>query len=181
MTPDYHTTRSQRLGESFFNYAVTHVPSHNFRQWYLRRFGATIGRDVGIMMGTHVLGVHRLVVGDGVSIGSNVVLDARGGLTIDTSAVIASDVYIVTAKHVVDSPDFEVVIAPVHVKHHAWVASRATVLQGVTVGVGAVVGACSLVNKDVDDMAIVAGTPARTLGKRESNLSYYPKFRPVLY
>lgn len=181
MTVGYSTTRRQRLGESFFNYLVTHIPSHNIRQGYLRLFGAKIGRDVGIMMGANVLGVHRLVIGDGCSIGSNVLLDARGGLTIDTSAVIASDVYIVTAKHVVDSDDFEVVLAPVHIKHHAWIASRATVLQGVTIGVGAVVGACSMAKQDVEDMAVVAGTPAKVLGKRESSLSYYPKFRPVLY
>lgn len=181
MSTDYHTTRLQRHGESFFNYFITHVPSHNVRQWYLRKFGARIGRDVGIMMGTHVFGVHRLEIGDGCSIGSNVLLDARGGLKIDTAAVLASDVFIVTAKHVADSPDFHVVIEPVHIKHHAWVASRATVLQGVTIGVGAVVGACSMVNKNVDDMAIVAGTPAKALGERQSTLDYYPKFRPILY
>jgi len=181
MIDGYATTKFEQFGERLFNYLVTHLPSHRVRQAFLRFFGATIGRDSAIMMGTTIFGLNRLVIGDCCSIGFNVLLDARGGLTLDDAVVLASDVHIITGKHVIDSDDFGIELRPVHIKHHAWVASRATVLQNLTIGVGAVVGACSMVKDDVDDMAIVAGTPAKVVGKRQSTLEYWPRFRPILY
>jgi putative colanic acid biosynthesis acetyltransferase WcaF len=181
MIDGYSTNRKVQFGERLFNWLVTYIPSHTIRQGFLRFFGATIGAGTSIMMGTTVFGLNRLVIGDNCSIGFGVLLDARGGITIDDDVVFASDVHIITAKHIIDSDDFAAVVEPVYIKHHAWLASRSTVLLGVTIGVGAVVGACSLVNSDVDDMAIVAGTPAKLRAKRESSLDYHPNFRPLLY
>lgn len=181
MIGDYQTNRFEQFGERMFNFLVTFVPSHVFRQAWLRFFGAKIGRDSAIMRGTTIFGLTRLTIGNGCSVGFNVLLDARGGLTIDDAAVLASDVHIITGKHLVDSDDFGIQLRPVHIGHHAWVASRATLLQDITIGDGAVVAACSMVNSDVDAMAIVAGTPAKVVGKRQSTLEYYPKFRPLLY
>lgn len=47
-----------------------------------------------------------------------------------------------------------------------WIGNRAMVLQGVTIGDGAVVGAGSVVTKDVEPYTIVAGNPARVIRKR---------------
>ncbi|MDY6811280.1 MAG: acyltransferase [Actinomycetota bacterium] len=181
MTDGYRTTRKEQFGERLFNYLITHVPSHAVRQAFLRFFGVTIGRDTSIMMGTNIFGLSRLSIGNNCSIGFDVLLDARGGLTIDDDVVLASDVQIITGKHLIDSDDFGIDLRPVHIKHHAWVASRATVLQDVTIGVGGVVGACSMVSSDVDDMSVVAGIPAKPRTERDSALSYHPKFRPLLY
>jgi len=177
----YSTTRKEQFGERLFNYLITNVPSHVVRQAFLRYFGVKIGRNTSIMMGTTIFGLNRLSIGNNCSIGFGVLLDARGGLTIDDDVVLASDVQIITGKHVIDSDDFGIELRPVHVKHHAWLASRSTVLQDLTIGVGAVVGACSMVKDSVEDMNIVAGIPAKVRGKRESTLDYHPIFRPLLY
>ncbi|TRW80491.1 acyltransferase [Mycolicibacterium sp. 018/SC-01/001] len=171
----------EKLGERLYNNIVTHIPFHFVRQFVLRFGGAKIGRNSSILVGSTVLGLASLEIGDCCSIGFRVLLDARGGLVIEDSCVLASDVQIITGKHIIDSDDFGIEMGPVRIGHHAWIASRATVLQDVTIGVGAVVGACSLVNSDVDDMAVVAGVPARVLGKRNSSLNYRPKWRPLLY
>ena len=47
-----------------------------------------------------------------------------------------------------------------------WIGYRATILSGVKIGDGAVVGAMAVVTKDVEPYCIVAGNPARTVGKR---------------
>ena len=52
---------------------------------------------------------------------------------------------------------------PVRIKTGAWLGSGSIVLAGVTVGAHAVVGAGSVVSRDVADYAIVAGNPARTI------------------
>lgn len=56
-------------------------------------------------------------------------------------------------------------VAPVRIGDHAWVASDATVLRGVTVGEHAVVGTRSVVTHDVPPHTLVAGVPAAPLGK----------------
>ena len=180
MTENYVATKREQLGERLFNYVGTYIPSHTLRQAWLRFNGAQIGRDSSIMMGSTVLGASRLQIGDCCSIGFRVLLDARGGLVAEDDVVVASDVQIITGKHLVDSDDFGVEFGRVLLCHHAWIASRATILQNVRVGVGAVVGACSLVDRDVDDMTVVAGIPAKIHGKRKSALQYHGKFRPLL-
>lgn len=52
---------------------------------------------------------------------------------------------------------------PIVIKPNVWIAEKATVVRGVTVGTGSVIGAMSLVNKDVPDYAVVGGVPARVL------------------
>jgi acetyltransferase-like isoleucine patch superfamily enzyme len=133
------------------------------------------------MMGAIILSPSRLEIGDNCSIGFNVLLDARGGLVIGDDVVLASDVHIITTQYVADSDDFSATVAPIHINHHAWLASRVTVLQGVTIGTGAVVGACSLLRTDLNDMEIAAGLPAKVRGTRKSTLNYHPTYRPLLY
>lgn len=177
----YVSSRKEQFGERLFNFLITNIPSHTIRQGWLRYFGATIGTGSSIMMGSTAFGLHRLVIGDNCSIGFSVLLDARGGITIDDDVVIASDVQIITANHDVDSSDFAVNLGPVRIGHHAWVASRAMVLQNVSIGAGAVVGAQSLVRTSVGDMEIAAGIPAKVRGTRTSTLDYHPTFRPAFY
>ena len=54
-------------------------------------------------------------------------------------------------------------IAPVRIANRAWLGFNVAVLPGVTVGEGAVVGACSVVTRDVPAWTIAAGNPARVL------------------
>ena len=52
---------------------------------------------------------------------------------------------------------------PVVVESNVWIASDAVILPGVTIGEGAVIGAGSVVTKDVAPATVVAGNPARFL------------------
>lgn len=57
--------------------------------------------------------------------------------------------------------------ADIQIKDNVWIGFQATILKGVTIGTGAVVGACSLVTKSVPDYAIVAGNPASIIGEAQ--------------
>jgi acetyltransferase-like isoleucine patch superfamily enzyme len=52
---------------------------------------------------------------------------------------------------------------PVMIKDNAWIGFNSIILKGVTIGEGAIVGAGSVVTKDVPDYAVVAGNPARII------------------
>ena len=60
----------------------------------------------------------------------------------------------------------ELTYAPITVGHDAWVASRAIVLPGVSVGDGAVVAAGAVVTKNVEAWTVVGGNPAKVIKKR---------------
>ena len=74
-----------------------------------------------------------------------------------------------------EGKDWSVVhAAPIHICHDAWLGANVTVLNGVTIGEGAIVGAGSVVREDVPAWSIVAGNPAVVVGMnkyRPENLS----------
>lgn len=171
----------QQLGFGVFNVLVTHIPSHAVRLATLRLWGAQIGEGSTVGRGSTVLDIHRLVIGRDCSIGFRCMFDARGGVRIGDSVALASDTHIVTGQHHVNSDTFEADFLPVSIGDHAWIASRSTIVAGVTIGRGAVVGACSLVRADVGEMEIVAGVPAIHRGTRTSALEYSARYRRLFY
>ena len=56
---------------------------------------------------------------------------------------------------------------PVVIEEDAWLGAGVKVLSGVRIGKGAVIGAQSLVNKDIPDYAIAVGVPAKVIGYRK--------------
>jgi len=66
-----------------------------------------------------------------------------------------------------DSPNLDVVSrGPVHIGHDVWIGTNTIVLSGVTIGTGAVIGAGSIVTKDIPPYAIAVGNPARVVRYR---------------
>ena len=114
----------------------------------------------------------RIVIGENVTIGDTCFLDGRSGLTIGDSVNLGSRVHIYTREHDVDSPTLAETGGPVAIGDHAWVASHAIVLPGVTFGQGAVVAAGTVVTKDVEPFSVVGGNPARPIRKRNDDLRY---------
>jgi acetyltransferase-like isoleucine patch superfamily enzyme len=176
----YHRARNY-LTAVFYNSVVTYIPFHAIRQGYLRLFGATIGKDTAIMRGTTVWDIEFLTIGDRTTIGSRSLLDGRAGLAIGDDVVIASDTHIICGGHDVNHPDFlPVTHIPIVIEDYVWIASRAMILPS-HIRRGAVVGGHALVNKDVGELEIVGGVPAKLIGKRNPDaLKYSGKFRPPL-
>lgn len=170
------------LAQALFNLVITQLPGHWLRLAWLRALGAQVGRGVCVFRGTTVIGAPELALGDRVQVGFRVVLDARGGLSVAEDVLLSSDTQLLTANHDVDSPGFERRVAPIVIGDHAWIATRAIVLAGVTVGRGAVVAAGGVASRDLPERAIAAGVPARPIGERRGELGYrLGGRRPPLY
>ena len=117
-------------------------------------------------------------IGKYCNINKRTVLDGRGGITIGDSVDIAQDVNIWTEQHDYNSADYKASSAPVVIEDYVWIATRATILPGVTIGRGAVVATGAVVTKNVPPLAIVAGVPAKVIGQRENNMNYKLGTRP---
>jgi putative colanic acid biosynthesis acetyltransferase WcaF len=168
--------------QALFNLVITQLPGHRLRQMWLRGLGAKIGAGSILFRGITVFGAERLRIGERVHVGFRVVLDARGGITVGDDVDISSDSQLLTASHNVRSPWFERQVAAVAIESHTWIATRAIILAGVTLGRGAVAAAGSVVTRDVAACTVVAGVPATPIGSRRSDLSYrLVARRPPLY
>lgn len=170
------------LAQATFNLVVTQLPGHWLRQAWLRALGARIGPGAIIFRGTTVFGAEHLELGPRVQVGFRVVLDARGGLRVAEDVLLSSDSQLLTANHNLASADFERQVASIEIADHAWVATRAIVLAGVTVGRGGVVAAGGVATRDVPALAVVGGVPARQVSERTGTLDYRLEARrPPLY
>ena len=125
-------------------------------------FGDNIGE--GTMLTAPLQGVcfERVKIGKDVYIGSNLLLMARGGITIEDGAWIAANVQLLSNNH--DLYDRAVLqCKPVLIKEDAWLGAGVSVLPGVCIGKHAVVGAGSVVTKDIPDYAVAVGSPAKVV------------------
>ena len=133
----------------------------------LRAFGARIGKGVRIHGGARVWQPWRLAIGENSWIDGGVLLYCVDDIKIGANTVISEGAFICTASHDIGSEIFNLETSPIEIGDAAWVCSRTIVLPGVKIGEGAVVAAGSVVTKDVQPWTVVAGNPAKGIGKRE--------------
>jgi putative colanic acid biosynthesis acetyltransferase WcaF len=161
------------------NHVVNRVPLVGLRMRAYRSAGVRF-EDVTcttIMLGAEVWAPSEVTIGARTIVGRRCIVDARGGVTIGRDVNIGSDTIFMTAKHEVQDPDFVASYAPIEIGDRVWIALRATILGGVTIGEGAVVAAGAVVTRDVAPFAIVAGTPAVQIGERTRDLRYRLGYR----
>lgn len=103
-------------------------------------------------------------IGKNVFINFDCVFLDLGGITIEDNVLIAPKVSLLSEGHTVSPGDRHSLIPkPIHIKKNAWIGAGATILQGVTIGVNAIVAAGAVVSVDVPDNTIVGGIPAKII------------------
>ncbi len=110
----------------------------------------------------HVIRGNSVKIGRNVHIMYNFVAMSAGGITIEDDVMIAANVSLISNNH--DLYDRQVLLCkPVRICKGAWIGAGAQIMPGVSVGRYAVVGAGSIVTKDVADYQVVVGNPARPI------------------
>lgn len=106
----------------------------------------------------------NLHIGKRVFINSCCCFQDQGGIYIADDVQIGHGVKLVTLNHGKAPQDRTTVYPePINIEENVWIGSGAIVLPGVRIGKNAIVGAGSVVTKDVPEGAVVAGNPARIL------------------
>lgn len=130
-------------------------------------------RSVGpnVRLGRHLFVFpNRVRLGARVYIGAGSYLD--GDITIGNDVMLANNVAIVGGDHRYQDVGMTMFAAPREhwkptvVGDDVWLGHGTIVLNGLTIGRGAIVAAGSVVTSDVESYAIVAGVPARKIGER---------------
>lgn len=100
---------------------------------------------------------------DGGFINEGVEITCASNITIGEGATIGRGVIVRDYDgHNIDLPGFEIA-KPIVIGRNVWIGQRAMILKGVSIGDGAIIGAGSVVTKDVPSGSIVAGNPARII------------------
>jgi len=140
-----------KLGRSWFlQFLAALAPTSEMSVALHRARGVKIGKHVFIGPNVYIdiLYPTLVTIEDYVSIGMGTMIFAHSN---PTNSVLLKKRY------------YPRKVAPVHIKEGAWIAPNSIILCGVTIGRHSVVGAGSVVTKDVADFAVVAGSPAKLI------------------
>jgi acetyltransferase-like isoleucine patch superfamily enzyme len=164
-----------------YNYWLSNLPLRPMRERYLALYLGGLGEKSSVQMGCRFLNGRKVFVGDRNVINFGCLFDGRHyPIRIGNDVSIGPEATILTLGHDPQSVDFADKGGEVVIGDRAWIAYRAIILPGVTIGEGAVVGAGAVVTKDVEPYTIVAGNPAVVVNKRSPNLDYSLNFQPFL-
>ena len=129
---------------------------------------AQCGKNVNIERNAYF--TPELIIGDNSGVGIN--CEIYGPVTIGENVMMGPEVVIYTSGHRHDRTDIPMIeqgrdaVEPVQIGNDVWIGARATILDGVKIGDGAVIAAGAVVTKDVPSYAIVGGVPAKVIKYR---------------
>ncbi|MBA2125504.1 colanic acid biosynthesis acetyltransferase WcaF [Hyphomicrobium methylovorum] len=136
------------------------IPGSAHRRLLLRLFGAQIGTSVVIKPGLRVKFPWRLEVGDHTWLGEDVWIDNLAHVRIGAHCCVSQGAYLCTGSHDWASPEFTLLVRPISVSDHVWLAAKCIVGPGVSVAVGSILTLGSVATRDLAPWSIYSGTPA---------------------
>lgn len=169
-----------RARELAREYSSTDYGDHEKRESILRELLGAIGENVSIDTPFHCNHGKNIFLGSDVVIGMNCTFVDDRPIRVGNKVLIASDVQICTASHPVSPaerlPDdwqrksaafFRTWAKPVVIHDGVWIGAKAVILPSVTIGENAVIGAGSVVNRDIPASCVAVGNPCRVIRRLE--------------
>lgn len=146
-----------RIKNAFFYKVVMRMPYRKIRIWALKKMGYSVGKNVYfpsdlVIAHNFVYNQGELIIGDRVSIGPGVilVLSSHSNFSNTSDAVSQHGSF-------------------VKIEEDAWIGAASVIINGVTIGKGSVIGAGSVVVRDVPPHTVVAGNPAKVIRTIENH------------
>lgn len=142
-------------------------PLHCWRSFLLRLFGAKIGKNCHVYPKVNVWAPWNLRLGDFVGVGDGVRIYNMNIISIGDYSVISQGAHLCGGTHDYNSENFQLLTKPIIIDKRVWVCADSFIHPGVTISEGCVVGARSVVNKDLDvPWGVYSGNPCRLISER---------------
>ena len=154
------------------------------KQAYMKEVFAECGENCYIELPLHAnWGGHHLHLGSGVYANFNLTLVDDGHIYVGDKVMFGPNVTITTANHPIE-PSLRArglqYNKDVFIGENAWIGANAVILPGVHIGKNTVIGAGSMVTKDIPEGVVAAGNPCRVLREVcERDKMYYYKNEPI--
>ena len=152
-----------RWSGSFFGFGVRYL--------CVNRLAKSCGRKVLIFPGCSLYWLENCEIGENVTIHDFCYIDAIGGVKIGDNTRIAHNCSIISGRHKYEIPEKTIIdsgytTAAISIGCDVWLSTGVVVTQGLCIGDGVVVGANSVVTKDVAPYSLVGGVPAKFIKSR---------------
>jgi putative colanic acid biosynthesis acetyltransferase WcaF len=144
----------------------TPKPLNPWRLFWLRVFDAKVDGKPFVHSRARIAIPWNLTLHDRACLGDRANAYTLGEIEIGERATVAQEVYLSTGSHDLTQPNMPLSVAKITIEPDAFIGARAFVLPGLTIGARSVIGACSVVTKDVPPDVIAAGNPCRVLRPR---------------
>lgn len=163
---------------ALYNLIAYHLPKgkndytgffERIRAKLVRGYIDECGKNINIQR--HAQIARRVKIGNYSGIGANSLI--QGNVSIGNHVMMGPETYIYTQNHAFSRTDIPMdqqgflPEKPVTIEDDVWIGARVTILPGVIIKRGSVIGAGSVVTKDVPEFSVAAGNPARIVKNRK--------------
>ena len=134
---------------------------------YMQEMFAECGKDCFIELPFHAnWGGHHVHMGDLVYANTNLTLVDDGHIYIGDKVMFGPNVVVATANHPIDAELRDRGLQynkDVHIGDNTWIGASVVIVPGVTIGKNVIIGAGSIVTKDIPDNVVAVGNPCRVI------------------
>ncbi len=144
-------------------------PVLRIRGFLLRPAFKSCGQNLQVARRVTINFTNRLDIGRDVFLAMGCWLNAAGGIVLEDEAQLGPYAVLVTGDHTQLGGSYRFgasKLAPIRIGHGSWVASHATVTNGVTIGRGSILAANSVATHDIPPYALAGGVPARAIQRK---------------
>lgn len=173
-----------RIRDKLYDYNLLRPSQQAERQQLLKEMFAEIGENCFIESPFHAnWGGSHVHFGHDVYANFNLTLVDDTHIYVGNNVLFGPGVTVCTATHPIH-PELRSRQAeynlPVHIGNNVWIGGNSFIMPGVTIGDNTVIGACSLVTKDIPANVVAVGQPCRVLREiSEEDWKFYDKNRPI--
>src|SRR5438045_8230810 len=143
-------------------------PANTWRLFWLDVFGAKIEGKLFVHQRARIEIPWHLTLRDRACLGDRANAYSLGEIEIGARATVAQEAYLSTGTHDFSHPALQLVTAKITIGDDAFIGARAFVMPGVAIGARSVIGACSVVTRDIPENVIAAGNPCRVVRSRSA-------------
>jgi len=127
-----------------------------------------MGKNCNISDGVTIFTPWNVSIGDRVSINVSCYIGGEGDITIGNFVAIAHNCSIISETHIFTDTTIPIkeqgtMGQPISIGNDVWLGSKVTILGNVNIGDGAIIGANSLVTKDIPENVIAVGVPCKVI------------------
>ena len=140
--------------------------ANGWRILLLKIFGATIHGRTLVCPSCRILEPWNLELGDYSAIGDRVNVYNYAKISIGADSVVSQDSVLCTGTHDYEDNTMPLTSSPITIGRNVWVTSNCFIHPGVAIGDGCVVGACSVVTKDMPAWMVCVGNPCKPIKPR---------------
>ena len=144
------------------------------RSIFYKMLFKSCGGNLLVYPSVYIIFSHRISVGKRVAFNVGTYLDGRGGITIGDHVLVGPNCILASCEHGYKRTDIpmsqqEIKYASITVGNDVWIGGNCVIKSGVTIHVGSLIAAGTVVTKDVPAYAIFGGVPGQVIGSRKTN------------